>query len=383
MGEPGVVLLISSDFPPVPGGQSRYLYDLWSCLPPAQVVVVAPDLEGAAAVDVGLGCRVVRVWLPLGVGLASKLLKPFVLLWHVWRLCARLPVRALHCGQVFSAGFAGYCCRRWLGLPYVVYVYGADLLEFRDRPAWGPLLRGILERATRVVAISRFTADAVAAAGVPPQRVALVPPALDLERFAHPSDRDAERQRRGWQGRLVILSVGRLVERKGQDMVIRALPAVAARFPEVVYAIGGSGPYRAQLQTLALDLGVAERVAFLGFVPEAELPGLYGAADLFAMPSRELPAAGDVEGFGIVFIEANAAGLAVLGGRSGGVVDAVEDEGTGLLVDPGDPAAVAAGLIRLLEGETWRAQLAARGQARARRGFDRRERARQLWELGP
>lgn len=382
-GEPGVVLLISSDFPPVPGGQSRYLYDLWSCLPSDQVVVLAPDLEGAAAVDEGLGCRVVRVWLPLGVGLASKLLKPLVLLWHVWRLCARLPVRALHCGQVFSAGFAGYCCRRWLGLPYVVYVYGADLLEFRDRPAWGPLLGAILERATRVVAISRFTADAVAAAGVPPQRVALVPPALDLERFAHPPDREAERQRRGWQGRLVILSVGRLVERKGQDMVIRALPTVVARFPEVVYAIGGSGPYGSQLQNLALELGVTERVSFLGFVPEAELPGLYGAADLFAMPSRELPAAGDVEGFGIVFIEANAAGLAVLGGRSGGVVDAVEDEGTGLLVDPGDPAAVAAGLIRLLEGEPWRAQLAARGQARARLGFARRERARQLWELGP
>ncbi|MCC7261239.1 MAG: glycosyltransferase family 4 protein [Candidatus Latescibacteria bacterium] len=383
MSDSGVVLLVSSDFPPVPGGQSRYLYDLWSCLPSAQVVVLAPALPGAAAFDAGLGCRVVRVWLPLGVGLGSKLLKPFVLLWQVWRLCRRLRVRALHCGQVFSAGFAGYWCRRWLGVPYVLYVYGADLLEFRDRPGWGWLLRAILDRAERVVAISRFTAEAVAAAGVEPERLALVTPAIDLERFVGMPARTEERRRRGWEGRLVILSVGRLVERKGQDMVIRALPAVAARLPEVYYAIGGSGPFRAELEALAAELGVAERVGFLGFVPEAELPGLYGAADLFAMPSRELPNAGDVEGFGIVFIEANAAGLAVLGGRSGGVGDAVEDEVTGLLVDPDDPAAVAAGLIRLLEDGEWRARLAARGGERARAGFDRRDRARLLWELGP
>jgi len=382
MTKPGVVLLISSDFPPVPGGQSRYLYDLWSCLPAGEVVVLAPALPGAPAIDAGLGCQVARVRLPLGTDLASKLLKPWVLLWHTWGLCRRQRVRAIHCGQAFSAGFAGYWCRRWLGVPYLVYVYGADLLEFRDRPGWGPLLRAILGGAQRVVAISRFTAEAVAGAGVPRERVALVPPAIDLARFEGLPTREGERRRRGWEGRLVILSVGRLVERKGQDMVIRALPAVAARLPQVRYAIGGSGPHRVALERLASAEGVADRVEFLGFVPEAELPALYGAEDLFAMPSRELPEAGDVEGFGIVFIEANAAGLAVLGGRSGGVADAVVEGETGVLVDPGDPAAVAAGLIGLLENEGLRARLAVQGRARAREGFDRRGRARCLWEVG-
>ncbi len=381
MNTPGVLLLVSSDFPPVPGGQSRYLYDLWSCLPGAQVVVLAPALPGAPALDASLGCRVVRVWLPLGLGLGSKLLKPFFLLWHSWRLCRHLRVRAIHCGQVFSAGFAGYWCRRLLGVPYLVYVYGADLLEFRDRFLWGPLLRSILGGAQRVIAISRFTAQAVEAAGVVPERVALVPPAIDLERFVGLPPAAQERRRRGWEGSSVILSVGRLVERKGQDMVIRALPAVALRVPGVRYVVGGSGPSRVALEALAAELGVADRVEFLGFVPEAELPGLYAAADLFAMPSRELPAAGDVEGFGIVFIEANAAGLAVLGGRSGGVADAVEEGQTGVLVDPDDPAAVAEGLIHLLEDGPWRSQLAARGQQRARADFDRRSRALRLWEL--
>lgn len=383
MNKPGVVLLISSDFPPVPGGQSRYLFDLWSCLPADQVVVLAPALAGSGAVDQGLGCRVVRVALPLGTGLFSKVLKPWFLLWHTWRLCRSFPVRLIHCGQVFSAGFAGYWCQRWLGVPYLLYVYGADLLEYRDRPWWGLLLRAILGRARQVIAISEFTRRAVVAAGVPAPRLVLVPPAIDLERFARLPPREEERRRRGWQGRLVILSVGRLVERKGQDMVIRALPAVVARLPQVRYVIGGSGPYRAVLARLAGEMGVAERVEFLGFVPEAELPALYGAADLFAMPSRELPEAGDVEGFGIVFIEANAAGLAVLGGRSGGVADAVEDGQTGLLVDPEDPQAVAEGLIRLLQDGEWRGRLASRGAKRARAGFDRRIRAAELWGLSP
>ncbi|MBM3280752.1 MAG: hypothetical protein FJY95_22140 [Candidatus Handelsmanbacteria bacterium] len=105
MTKPGVVLLISSGLRPVPGGQSRYLYDLWSCLP------------GAPAIDAGLGSQVARVRLPLGTDLASKLLKPWVLLWHTWGLCRYQRVRAIHCGQAFSAGFAEYWCRRWPGFP--------------------------------------------------------------------------------------------------------------------------------------------------------------------------------------------------------------------------------------------------------------------------
>jgi phosphatidylinositol alpha-1,6-mannosyltransferase len=377
----GKLLMISSDFPPIPGGQSRYLYDLWTCLPGDRVVVLAPQLRGAARVDGQLACRVVRVALPLGEGKAAKILKALVLWWRAWRLCRSLPVRQIHCGQVFSAGFAGYWCQRWLGIPYFLYVYGADLLEYRERFPWGSLLRVILRRACQVVTISEFTRQAVAETGVPEERLALVWPAIDLERFARLPSREEERRRRGWEGRLVILSVGRLVERKGQDMVIRALPAVAARLPQVRYAIAGTGPCRGALERLAGEAGVAERVEFLDFVPEEELPGLYGAADLFAMPSRQLPEAGDVEGFGIVFIEANAAGLAVLGGRSGGVEDAVVDGGTGVLVDPDDPEAVAAGLVRLLEDPELRARLARQGQERARTDFDRRRRARQLWEL--
>lgn len=377
----GVVLMITSDFPPVPGGQSRYLYDLWSCLPAEQVIILAPAVEGAEAVDRRLACRVVRVRLPLGEGRLSKVLKPWLLLGSAWGLCRCLPVRLILCGQVFSAGFAGWVCQLLRGVPYHLYVYGADLLEYRDRWLWGRALRFILGRARRVVAISQFTRCQVERSGVPPERIELLHPAIDLERFAALPAAQEARRRYGWQERQVILSVGRLVARKGQDMVIRALPQVALAAPRARYAIAGSGPCREALERLARETGVEERVEFLGFVPEAELPALYAAAEVFAMPSRERPEAGDVEGFGIVFIEANAAGLAVLAGRSGGVEDAVVDGRTGLLVDPEDPQAIAQGLIRLLQDGELRRRLAVQGQERARAGFDRRVRAARLWEI--
>jgi phosphatidylinositol alpha-1,6-mannosyltransferase len=374
------VLLITSDFPPVPGGQARFLYDLWTCLPPDQVLVLAPAMEGAEQVDRQLDCRVVRVRLPLGQGRMDKLLKPWYLLWVAWGLCRRLPIASVHCGQVFSAGFAGLGCRLLAGVSYYPYVHGADLLEFRGRFLLGWLLRCILRHARRVIANSGFTGRAVQACGVEPDRIEVLHPALDLQRFAALPVAVEAMACRGWQGRRVILCVGRLVERKGQDMLIRALPKIAAVVPQVLVALVGTGPYRAELERLAQDLGMADRVAFLGFVPEAELPACYAAAEVFAMPSREIPQAGDVEGFGIVFLEANAAGLPVLGGCSGGVGEAVQDGYSGLLVDPEDPEAVAGGLLRLLGDEGLRRRLGSQGRERVRRDFDRRQRAARLWQ---
>ena len=376
-----VALLISSDFPPVSGGQSRYLYDLWTCFPGEQVVVLAPAMEGAGKVDRELSCRVVRIPLPLGDGRLSKMIKAFKLLAQAWRICRRWPVATVHCGQVFSAGFAGWGCRLLAGVRYYPYVHGADLLEFKDRFLWGGLLRRILGNAEKVVVNSCFTGRAVTACGVESGRVLVVNPTIDLKRFAAPADRDELRRRRGWEELRVILSIGRLVERKGQDTVIRALSQVIEGAPQARYVVGGSGPDRHRLESLARELGVRERVEFLGFVSEEELPGLYAAADLFAMVSREVPEAGDVEGFGIVYLEANAAGTAVLAGRSGGVGDAVADGESGLLVDPGDVDAVARKLIRLLRDDDLRQRLGAQGRERVRRDFDRTRQSARLWEI--
>src|SRR5437870_6418255 len=161
----------------------------------------------------------------------------------------------------------------------------------------------------------------------------------------------------------VILSVGNLVARKGHDMVIRALPRLRQIIREVTYLIVGEGSYRAQLEQLAHDLGVRDRVVFAGALAE-DLPDIYALSDVFVMPSREQIEECDVEGFGLAFLEASACAKPVVGGRSGGIPDAIVDGGTGLLVNPHDPEDIANALARLLtnnhlairlgqEGRSW------------------------------
>ncbi len=381
MADREVVLLISNDFPPISGGQARYIYDLWSCLPADEVVVMAPAIAGAEAVDAALSCRVVRVKLKLSGGRLSKVYKALQLLRAAWHFCRHHDIRSIHCGQVFSTGFAGLGCQFFLGIPYVVYVYGADLLEFKGRRFWGDALRYILRRAHKIVAISEFTRRVAIDCGADVQRVSIIHPSLDLARFTKEVDRRMVREQYGWQTHKTVLSVGRLVERKGQDTVIRALAQVSERVPNVRYVIGGSGPYRDELVKIAHEYGVSERVEFLGFVDENELAQRYAAADVFATVSREIDESGEVEGFGIVFLEANACGTAVLGGRSGGVEDAIADEYSGLLVDPNDIDAVAAVLVRLLQDDALRLRLGRDGRRRVFEQFDRRVQARRLWEL--
>lgn len=383
MDREGIVLLISNDFPPISGGQSRYLYDLWSCLPAEQIVVMAPQVKGSESVDAQLPYRVERVPLRLYGGRLNKVFKALQLLRAAFFYCRCHRVRAIHCGQVFSTGFAGRGCRALLGIPYVVYVYGADVLEFCARPLWGRALRTILQGAERVVAISGFSRRAALRCGAVESRLEVVKPALDVARFAAEFDRDRARARFGWQGRRVVLSVGRLVERKGQDTVLRALVDVAGSVPEVLYAIGGSGPYGDRLQAMVDELGLRAHVEFLGFVDEGQLAERYAAADVFAMVSREIAEVGEVEGFGIVYLEANACGTPVVAGRSGGVEDAVVDGETGLLVDPDDPAQTAAALRSLLADEALRRHLGAQGRRRVLADFDRRQQARNLWALSP
>jgi phosphatidylinositol alpha-1,6-mannosyltransferase len=151
----------------------------------------------------------------------------------------------------------------------------------------------------------------------------------------------------GYKNR-VIVTVGNLVSRKGHDMVIRALPRLAQTIPDITYLVVGNGPHRQQLEELACSIGVRDHVVFAGVVPDRDLPDVYALSDVFAMPSRAHLDTCDVEGFGLVFLEANACGKPVVAGRSGGIPEAVEDGVTGLLVNPTDAEDIARAIGKLL-----------------------------------
>ena len=340
--------------------------------PPHSLVVSTGAYSGAAASDADLPQPVDRVGIR-----ATRLRTLHGLALWTWRagaLARRWRPGFAWCGELKPAGYPA----RWLaarhGIPYGVFVHGTELLlldakirrsAFKRRTA-----ATLLGHAAVVVANSQWTGDL--ARGVlelldrpdltlPP--VAVVPLGTTPSHFRPGLDPRAVRAKYGLDrggGGPWLLTVARLEWHKGIDTVIKALPGVRAAHPAARYAVAGVGDRRPHFERLAAELGLGDVVRFLGAVPDAELPALYNAADLYVGASRRHDLL--VEGFGISLVEASACGLAVVGGRSGGVPDAVRDGETGILVDPDDPRAVAAGINGLLADAALRQRLGAAGR---------------------
>ncbi|MCC7384082.1 MAG: glycosyltransferase family 4 protein [Deltaproteobacteria bacterium] len=261
------------------------------------------------------------------------------------------------------------------GARLVLYVHGLEIQAAARAPDERAELDRVLETDPLVVANSRRVAEMISALGA--RQVEVVAPAIDPARIT-PEGTDL-RERWGVADRPVILTLGRLIERKGQDVVLRALPEIRRAIPGAVYVIAGRGPDRARLEALVKELHLEDAVRFAGFVDEPDLAAAYRTADVYTMIARETEE--DVEGFGITYLEAAAAGRATLGGRSGGVEDAIVDGVTGRLVPPEDPGAVAAALIDLLRDPAARRALGAAGRARVLGELGRAAMARRILAL--
>lgn len=276
------------------------------------------------------------------------------------------------CAELKPAAYPARWLRATRSLPYGVVLHGTELLllEAKARDSLLPLRRlvgrWLLADAAVLVTNSRWTAErarsVLASLGRPAaaQRVRPVALGTTPSHFRPGVDPRAVRERYGLDGGPWLLTVARLEWHKGIDTVLRALGEVRRAHPGARYAVAGEGPRRAQFEALARGLGLADAVRFLGHVPDAELPALYNAADLYLGVSRRHELL--VEGFGIALVEASACGLAVVGGRSGGVAEAVRDGETGLLVDAEAPGAVAAVVVRLLGDEALRRRMGAAGR---------------------
>jgi len=255
--------------------------------------------------------------------------------------------------------------RRLAGLPLAVVVHGNEVYGSPRREA----LVAALGEADAIIAVSRYARERLVAMGLPEGKTHAIPNGVHVEGFDPPGAGETVRERLGLEGRRVILSVGRLARVKGFDGVIRALPRVADRFPDVVYLVAGRGPEEGALRRLARDLGVAERVRFLGEISSGELGrgehAYYQACDLFAMPGREDRAEGAVEAFGIAYLEAGACAKPVIGGLAGGAREAVAEGESGLLADPDRPEAVAEAVLRLLASPELARRLGENGRRRA------------------
>jgi phosphatidylinositol alpha-1,6-mannosyltransferase len=364
------VLLIAQSFLPRIGGREIYQDKVLSHFSSDEVVVLTQDRMGDyASFDEDYRFRVLRS----GRGLANNWFaqgRRAKARWftHLARVCARERPDVILCETVLPDGLSGWLLNQTLGKPYVVHAMGQDLANAAANKWTRALLSALLASATKFIAISDFMGQFLIEQGADPNRVAVVVPGVNPV-YLEQDDEGAElvRERYGLRGKKVIVTVSRLVERKGQDKVIEAMPAILDAVPDAVYMVVGDGPDRPRLEGMALRLGIEDQVIFVGSVPYDEAPSFYSASNVFAMPNREMP--GDFEGFGIVFLEANARRLPVIGGRSGGAQHAVADGVSGFLVDPLDASDIARRLIELLHDPGLAKRLGENGRRRVEAQF--------------
>lgn len=358
------LLFVTQDFPPDIGGIQTYSWEVAHRLADrmSSLHVVAPARPESASLDAQSPFSVSRV-----SGRPDLLL--LTALPTVCRQARRQqPDVAFH--AQWQTVVTSVVARAVTGWPRQIAcaAHGRELLfnPFDGLPGLSALYnrfrRWTLSQVDAALPVSRYTAAFLRALGVPPNRVHVVPNGTDPDRF-RPQPEARVRNRLDLDDRSVLLTVGRLVPRKGVDTVLHALPYVAEKIPNVTYLVVGTGPDRKRLERLARHLQIQNRVHFLGEVPHDELPDFYSAADLFVMPAREAPP--DVEGFGLVFLEANACGTPVVGARTGGIPDAIAEGKTGLLVPAGTPAPLAEALTQLLTDPARLTALGERGRRRA------------------
>jgi phosphatidylinositol alpha-1,6-mannosyltransferase len=363
----GTQLLLSYDFPPIGGGISRWMAELAKRYPPGALVVSTGQYPNSSTADEHLTAPVDRVRIPSG----RLRTLPGLLVWsrRVEKLARVLAAEFIWCGNIKPAAYPAKWTRRRLGTPYGILLHGGDLLILRQQTQRSGLKRRaarvLLDSASVLVANSAWTRDLCRsvldqlelAYG---DRVQTVPLGADPGLFRPGLDQAGVRARYGLDSRRWLLSVSRLTQHKGIDTGLRVLAQLRQDYPDLAYAVVGSGDELPKLENLARTLGVADRVRFLTAVPDRDLPGLYNCAEVYLGLSRLLEQR--VEGFGISLVEAAACGIPVVAGRTGGIPEAVREGETGLLVDPEQPDDICRALRALLDDRALGARLGAGGR---------------------
>ncbi len=372
------------------GGIAEYLHNFWDEVARHQPVVVLTSVDQRGATwnhnyrleqlprlpERRLGENRTDVFLPLRKLNTAKYF--YSLSRYGNKLISTVPIFEKTSAEIFVGLWdtaSHFWCRafRKSGIRYSLHTYGAELVAslYGRLPKWRT---EDIANAKQIVACSRGTAALVHARFGQDIPVTAVKPGIHLRCDRENSKARAEQLRSelGLSGDSILLTLGRLVPRKGVEVVLRCLPELIVRFPGLHYVVAGDGPYKKELQKLAADLGLMGRVRFTGQADELTKWGLYELCDIFVMPNRLMGGA-EWEGFGIVFLEAALLGKPAIGGNNGGVPDAIVDGVTGLLVDPEDERVLGAALGRLLTDHELRRKMGRAAEERVRVNFS--------WEL--
>lgn len=352
----GRILVVTNDFPPRTGGIESFVLAMAQRMPAHEVVVHTARQRGDREFDAGLPFEVVRD--------PSTVLLPTP---AVARRAAEV-ARSRGCDRVWFGAAAPLAllapALRRAGVERTVATTHGHEVWWSSVPLTRSLLRRIGEVNDVVTYLGEFCRSRISAALSPAARARMVrlTPGVDDEMFRPGSGREEIRARYGLGGRPVVVCVSRMVARKGQDVLVRALPAIRARVPDAALLLVGDGPHRGHVERLVTRLGLRDHVVLTGQVPWSATPAYYAAGDVFCMPTRTRRGGLEPEALGICYLEAAATGLPVVAGDSGGAPDAVLDGENGYVIPGRDVAAVADRCVRLLTDRSSAVRFGRRGR---------------------
>ena len=363
-------LIFTEDFPSCDGGRSIYAYEL------AKIsykydknIVVLTHLFTKEDLDFDRQHPFKILRVPLYKNRWIRFIRMALVF---LKLCLQYNIKRVYAVVWFKPGFITYLLGGFFDIEYFISTFAYEVTAYEKPSFRRYIMKLTFKRAKLIFTCSEFSKNKIMQImNLPAKKIINIPLGVDIETFKPNLDARVIKNRFNLHGKKVILTVARLVDYKGQDMVIKAMPKILKAIPNAIYLIvGRDHGAETMLKKLVLDLNLENFVVFTGYVAHPigaknELPLYYNLCDLFVMSSRENPLTGDAEGFGLVYLEANACGKPVIGGRSGGIPSAVVDGVTGLLVEPLDINDIADKIILLLTHKDYADRLANEGLRRA------------------
>jgi len=360
-------LLATIDFPPMFGGVANYWANLNKHLPADELVVLAPEYDDSHSFDIKQNYLIYRkILISKNKWLWPKWLPLF---YYLFRLIKMEKIKKVIVAQLLPVGTAALILKYFLKFDYLVSVHGMDVKISKKGSRKYKIMLKVLQKAKKIIANSNYTKAEVIKLGIPSEKISVIYPCPNVKN--ENIDRDFKQdfiKKYDLTNKKILLTVGRLVERKGHDRVIQALPEIARQFPNTIYLIVGEGENLENLKQLSARHNLKQNILFLENVCDDELRVLYDLTDVFIMTSRELTS-GDVEGFGIVYLEANNFKKPVIAGKTGGAVEAVEHGINGLLVDSNKFNEISKAVIKLFGSQEYADNLGERGYQRNKNRF--------------
>jgi len=353
------VLVLTENFPPVSGGSGRWFWELYSRLPKEQYLILADDVQGASEFDSTHQLNILRIPLKStewGLKSIRGLKFYWRVFWQIRKIIKQHHITHLHCGRVIHEGVTAWLLKLITGTPYLCYVHGEDVETAATSGEHNLMVKQVCKHAELLICNSHNSANIVKRLNYgSDDKINVLHPGVDASLFVPSAADDEFKQQMGWQGRKVIITVGRLQARKGQDMMLRATALLKQQFPDILYAIIGRGECLESLKALTAELSINEYVQFLTDVSDAQMIQCYQQSDMFILPNRTI--GNDIEGFGMVLVEAQACGKPVIAGDSGGTKETMLVNQSGLVIDCTDAQLISTMVAKLLTDPKSRLQM--------------------------